>query len=77
MQSLLMLAKSLKKDIGAHYKLLSRKPGSYTNEQYQELQRKSDEAAALAKYLIQMLDNRHQAVTFAHAIGMPGYINMR
>jgi hypothetical protein len=27
--------------------------------------------------MIQHLENRHQAVTFAHAVGMPGYINLR
>lgn len=81
MKSILTLAKELRKDIGSHYRYHSKmlgKPGSHgCHDVYMELQKKSDEAVHLADYLIQHLANRHQAVTFANAVGMPGYINKR
>ena len=77
MKNLLTLAHQLKKRIGAHYRYISTAQRNYTHERYQELQRDSDEAVSLAKYLICHLSSRHQAVTFAHAVGMEGYINLR
>lgn len=72
-KSLLKLANQLKKSIGKHHKLI----GTYAKaEIYQAAQRESDEAASLAKYLIQHLADRHQATAFAHAVGMPGYLFM-
>jgi hypothetical protein len=44
---------------------------------YQRAQADSDLAVQQAKYLIQQLADRHDAVLFANAVGMPGYINMR
>lgn len=78
MKNLHILARQLRKRIGAHYRYTNKAqwPG-YNQDTYLELRRDSDEAVSLAKYLIQHLDNRHQAVTFAHAVGMPGYINNR
>jgi hypothetical protein len=78
MKNLLILARQLKKKIGADYRYTSAaKWPKYNQDTYLELRRDSDEAVSLAKYLIQHLDNRHQAVTFANAVGMPGYINNR
>ena len=77
MKNLHILARQLRKRIGAHYRYTNKAQPNYNYDTYLELWRDSDEAVSLAKYLIQHLDNRHQAVTFAHAVGMPGYINMR
>ncbi len=77
MQNLLTLANNLRKRIGAHYRYINTAQRNYTHDRYQELRRDSDEAVSLAKYLIQHLQNRHQAVTFANAVGMPGYVNLR
>ena len=77
MQNLLTLAKTLRKRIGAHYRYINTAQRNYTHDRYQELRRDSDEAVSLANYLIQHLQDRHQAVTFANAVGMPGYINLR
>jgi hypothetical protein len=77
MKNLLTLAKTLRKRIGAHYRYINTAQRNYTDDRYQELRRDSDEAVSLANYLIQHLQDRHQAVTFAHAVGMPGYINLR
>jgi len=72
-KNLLKLARQLKKTIGGHYRLI----GSYAPaDKYHAAQRDSDEAASLAKYLIQHLEDRHAAATFAHAVGMPGYLYM-
>lgn len=78
MKNLHILARQLRKRIGAHYRYANEAqwPG-YNQDTYLELRRDSDEAASLAAYLIKHLDNRHQAVTFAQAVGMPGYINNR
>jgi hypothetical protein len=46
-------------------------------ETAQRRRAESDEAVNVAKYLIMHLDSRHDAVLFARAVGMPGYINMR
>ncbi len=78
MKNLHILACQLRKRIGAHYRYTSAaKWPHYNQDTYLELQRDSDEAVSLAAYLIKRLDSRHQAVTFAHAVGMPGYINNR
>ena len=77
MKDLHILAKQLRKRIGAHYRYMDKASSSGTQDRYLELRRDSDEAVSLAKYLICQLSNRHQAVTFAHAVGMPGYINIR
>jgi hypothetical protein len=71
-RTLMVLARELKKDIGIHYKSI----GKYVpTEKYQELQRKSDDAVNLAKYLIHQLENRAAALHFAYAVGMPGYFH--
>jgi glutathione S-transferase len=35
------------------------------------------EAVFDSRVIVEYLDSRHDAVIFAHAVGMPGYINMR
>lgn len=75
-RAVLRMAKPFKKVIGAHTAQLA--DGRWVSDDvYQETRRKSDEAVATCKYLIQMLDDRHAAVIFARAVGMDGYINMR
>ena len=69
-RTLMVLARELKKDTGAHAKHIGTK---ISNDKYYALQQKSDEAIALAKYLIQQLDNRAAAENFAYSVGMPGY----
>lgn len=68
------LAAELRTKIGAHVPLIGT---GCDSEVYHQARRDSDEAVSLAKYLICHLDSRHAAVTFAHQVGMPGYINMR
>ena len=68
------MARPLRKVIGGHVKLIGRQ---VPQEEYLEARRISDEAASTAKYLIQQLEDRHDAVRFANAVGMPGYINFR
>jgi hypothetical protein len=75
-RTLAKMAQPLKRAIGSHYRMASDHAG-YTAEAYAEARRDSDEAVSLAKYLIQHLDNRHDAVCFAAFVGMPGYINLR
>lgn len=70
------IAKPLKAKIGAHMRLIGRQ-SLVDADTYQRAQSDSDLAVQHAKYLIQHLANRHDAVQFAHAVGMPGYINMR
>ena len=78
MRNLHLLARQLRKRIGAHYRYASAaKWPRYNQDTYYELRRDSEEAASLVKYLVQHLENRHDAVTFANAVGCPGYINMR
>lgn len=73
-KTILKMARPFKRVIGAHHRLIG--TGCDADEYY-EAQRKSDEAVATCKYLIQMLDDRHAAVLFARAVGMDGYINLR
>jgi len=74
LKTIIRIAKPLKAVIGAHHKLAQ----SYCErEVYQRSQADSDLAVQQAKYLIMHLENRHDAVLFAEAVGMPGYINMR
>lgn len=68
------LARDLRKKIGAQHRLIGT---GVSDERFASVQRESDEAVALAKYLICHLDSRAAAVTFADQVGMPGYINMR
>lgn len=77
MKNLHILARQLGKRIGAHYRYINKAQPNYNHDTYMELRRDSDEAVSLAAYLIKHLDNRHQAVVFAQAVGMPGYINHR
>lgn len=78
MKNLHILARQLRKRIGAHFRYTSKaQHPHYNHDTYMELRRDSDEAVSLAAYLIKHLDNRHQAVVFAQAVGMPGYINHR
>lgn len=72
-KNILKLARQLKKSIGKHYKLIGQQVPADT---YYAAQRESDEAVSLAKYLIQHLEDRHQATVFANAVGMPGYLFM-
>ena len=74
-RTLIRLARPMKAAIGSHYRMIG--CSDWTHEQYVEAQRQSDESVSLAKYLIQHLVNRHDAVVFASAVGMPGYINLR
>lgn len=69
-RTLMTLARELKKDIGVHVPYIGKQISS---DKYYALQQRSDEAVALAKYLIQQLDNRSAAQAFAYAVGMPGY----
>jgi hypothetical protein len=73
-ETIALIAKPLKAKIGAHMRLLGTGCDAYT---YQRARADSDLAAQQAAYLIKHLDNRHDAVQLAHAVGMPGYVNMR
>ena len=74
LKTIIRIAKPLKAVIGAHHKLAQ----SYCEREiYQRSQADSDLAVQQAKYLIMHLANRHDAVLFAKAVGMPSYINMR
>ena len=66
----MVLARELKKDIGTHAKYIGT---GISADKYYALQQRSDDAVALAKYLIHQLENRAAAETFARAVGMPGY----
>jgi len=71
-RTLMVLARQLKKDIGIHAKYIGT---GIKTDKYQELQRRSDDAVALAKYLIHQLENRAAALHFSYAVGMPGYFH--
>jgi hypothetical protein len=73
-KTIALIAKPLKAKIGAHVRLIGT---GCDADAYYRAQSDSDLAVQQAKYLIQHLDNRHDAVLLAHAVGMPGYINMR
>jgi hypothetical protein len=73
-KAILRMAKPFKAAIGAHVPMIGQQVDS---DVYQRARADSDIAVQRAKYLIQHLDNRHDAVLFARAVGMPGYINMR
>lgn len=73
-KTLLLIATELRKSIGKHVPLIGKQVPA---EIYENARKESDEAVSLAKYLIMHLDSRHDAVTFANMVGMPGYINMR
>ena len=73
-RSILRMARPLRARIGAHVPLIGT---GCDNDVYQRTLADSDEAVSLAKYLIQRLADRHTAVLFARAVGMPGYINLR
>ena len=73
-KTIALIAKPLRAKIGAHARLLGTGCGYET---YQRALSDSDIAVQQAKYLIQHLADRHAAVQFAHAVGMPGYIHMR
>ena len=72
-KTLYTLAKQLRKKIGAHVYLIGKQVKS---DIYHNAQAESDEAVSLAKYLIQNLEDRHQAEIFAYQVGMPGYFYM-
>lgn len=74
-RNILRIAKPLRAAIGAHYRLIG--DSSICHEDYQRARAESDLAVQRAKYLIQHLQNRHDAVMLARAVGMDGYINMR
>jgi hypothetical protein len=74
-KAILHMAKPFKATIGAHVPLIGN--SNVTHDDYQRARAESDAAVQRAKYLIQHLANRHDAVLFARAVGMPGYINMR
>jgi hypothetical protein len=71
-RTLMVLARQLKKDIGIHAKFIGT---GITADKYYALQQRSDDAVALAKYLIHQLENRAAALHFAYAVGMPGYFH--
>jgi len=71
-RTLMVLARQLKKDIGIHAKSIGT---GITADKYYALQQRSDNAVALAKYLIHQLENRAAALHFAYAVGMPGYFH--
>jgi hypothetical protein len=73
-KAILRMAKPFKSAIGAHVPMIGQQVDS---DVYQRALADSDMAVQRAKYLIQHLQNRHDAVLFARAVGMPGYINMR
>lgn len=73
-KTIIRMAKPLRAVIGAHAHLIGT---GCDADVYQRARADSDLAVQQAKYLIQHLDNRHDAVLFARAVGMPGYINMR
>ena len=73
-KTILRMVKPFKAAIGAHARLIGT---SYDADAYYRALSDSDMAVQRAKYLIQHLANRHDAVLFARAVGMPGYINMR
>ena len=73
-KNIINMAKPLRKVIGCHVPLIGT---GCDDEVYQRARADSDLAVQQAKYLIQQLANRHDAVLFAKAVGMPGYINMR
>ena len=75
-RSMMVYARLLRRKIGAQHRHVYIFDGA-RYPKYPELEQASDEAVAQAKYLIQMLDDRHLAVQFASAVGMTGYINMR
>ena len=71
-KTIIRMARPLREKIGAHARL------EWVDSETQQRRRaESDEAVSVAKYLIMHLDSRHDAVLFARAVGMPGYINMR
>lgn len=74
-KTILRMAKPFRAVIGAHVRLLG--DSDTYHEDYQRARADSDMAVQRAKYLIQHLANRHDAVLFARAVGMPGYIYMR
>jgi hypothetical protein len=74
-KTILRMAKPFKSTIGAHVPLIGN--SNVTHDDYQRARSDSDMAVQRAKYLIQHLQNRHDAMLFARAVGMPGYINMR
>lgn len=67
-------AKELRRDIGAHNKLIGT---GCDNDTFIEARKRSDAAVSLLKYIIQSVDNRHIAVIIATYSGCPGYINYR
>ena len=73
-RTIITMARPLKARIGAHVPLIGT---GCDNDVYQRAQADSDVAVQAAKYLIQHLASRHDAVLFARAVGMPGYINLR
>lgn len=74
LKTIAAIAKPLRAKIGAHARLIG---ASYDADAYHRARADSDLAAQQAKYLTQYLADSHAAVQFAHAVGMPGYINMR
>lgn len=75
-KAILRLAKPFRAVIGAHNRMPDMTPDG-TADAYYRARADSDIAVQRAKYLIQHLENRHDAVLFARAVGMPGYIHMR
>lgn len=73
-KTIIRIAQPLRAVIGAHARLIGT---GCDNSVYQRARANSDLAVQQAKYLIQHLNSRHDAVLFARAVGMQGYINMR
>lgn len=74
-KTIIRMARPFRAVIGAHVPMIGR--SDMDHETYARARAESDMAVQRAKYLIQHLENRHDAVLFARAVGMPGYIYMR
>jgi recombinational DNA repair protein RecR len=69
------LARTIRADIDAHHKASNK--ANLTHDELQQAQVRTIEGRALATYLIQHLDSRHDATRLAKALGMTSYINLR
>ena len=75
MQSIHILARQLRKRIGAHNRMPYLVNG--TADKWHEARDLSDEAERLAKYLVQNLASTQQATILANAAGVPAFLRLR
>ena len=73
-KTILRLARMYRPAIGKQAEMYG---PDFKHEDWEAARFASDEAVRQCKYLIEHLDNRHDAVLFSRAVGMPGYINFR